>query len=232
MRFVRSNAVGLVLVHAMFFLAVARTQSSAQIPTLLRGGTMGEVFAIYVPRGESAIENSLNFARSLSKEASNDLLDAQRREIDGKGRLKILVEELKTSKTRRDVAKKTKDESQRRDFVDAVKQQEQERKYLEQMSQTLETNRERLESDRAAGDAYVKALEMELDVARKHSQLNISVSQPTSLEISAYTDMLRKMLDAQRTAADQWVSAGELRKQVAERQLRQLQTLNKLSSGK
>ena len=86
MRFVRSSAVGMVLVYAMMFLAVARTQSSAQIPTLLRGGTMGEVFAIYVPRGESVIENSLNFARSLSKEASNELLEAQRREIDGKGR--------------------------------------------------------------------------------------------------------------------------------------------------
>ena len=230
MRFVRSSAVGMVLVHALLLLSVARAQSSAQIPTLLRGGTIGEVFAIYVPRGESFIANSLNFARSLSKEASNDLLEAQRREIDGKGRLKILVEELRTSKTRRDVAKKTKDDARYREFETAVKQQEQERKYLEQMGQTLETNIERLESDRAAADAYAKALEMELDVARKHIQLN--ASEPTSLEISAYTDMLRNMLDAQRNAADQWVSAGELRKRVAERQLRQLQTLNKLNYGK
>src|SRR5688572_21559223 len=97
------------------------------------------------------------------------------------------------------------------------------------MRQTLETNGERLESDRAAADAYVKALEMELDVARRHTQLN--ASDQTSVEISAYHDMLRKMLDAQRTAADQWVSAGELRERVAERQLRQLQTLNKLNKG-
>ena len=228
MRFVRSSAVGMFLVGAVLLLAVAR-QSSAQIPTLLRGGTMGELFAIYLPRGESVIENSLNFARSLSKEAVNDLLEVQRLEIEANGRLRVLDEEIRTSKTGRDVAKKTKDDAQRRESENAVKQQEQERKYLEQMRQTLETNGERLESDRAAADAYVKALEMERDVARRHTQLN--ASDQTSVEISAYHDMLRKMLDAQRTAADQWVSAGELRERVAERQLRQLQTLNKLNKG-
>jgi len=105
MRFVRSSAVGMVLVGAVLLLAVAR-QSSAQIPTLLRGGTMGELFAIYLPRGESVIENSLNFARSLSKEAVNDLLEVQRLEIEANGRLRVLDEEIRTSKTRRDVAKK------------------------------------------------------------------------------------------------------------------------------
>ena len=75
----------MVLVHALLSLAVARTQSSARIPTLLRGGTMGELFAVYVPRSDSDIQNSINFARGLSKSAAGDLAEARRLALDAKG---------------------------------------------------------------------------------------------------------------------------------------------------
>lgn len=229
-QFSRAVALGLVLSAAILLSTAAGAQSLTQVPTLLRGGAMGELFAVYVPRSEMDIQTSLDFFRSLSKEASGDLSEWRRLSADADGRLKILNEEIKTSKTRRDVAKKTGDGSQRAELDKALKQQERERDYLQHMKLTLQTNVDRLLSDQAAADANVKALGLELDVARKHTQM--SVGNPIATEISAYHDMLRSMLDAQRTAGDQFSRAGDLRKRVAEQQLRQLQSLDKVSSPK
>jgi hypothetical protein len=237
-RSLRFGMVGIVLSASMVVPAFAGAQQTStpgtpprpsQTVTLLRGGTVGELFAVYIPRSESAIQNSIDFARSLSLAASNDLTEARRLAIDAEGRLRILNEEIRTSKTRRDVAKKTKNEGQRLELDIAVKQQDRERNYLETLKASLKTNVERLESDRIAADAYVKALEIELTVARKNAEIGTA---PTPAETAAYRDILRIMLDAQRVAAEDWVSAGELRKRTAEHQIKQVQTLDKLNNGK
>jgi hypothetical protein len=232
-RLLRVCAGGIVA-HVAIFLLAALAQAPVppppQIPTLLRGGTTGELFALYIPRSESDIQNSLDFFRGLSQSATAELAEARRLALDADGRLKILNQEIETSKARRDVAKRAKDEGQRRELDNAVKQQERERKYLETLEEALQTNASRLESDQAAADAHVKALDSEILAARKHSEL--SASAPGSAEFSAYRDMLRNMFEAQRTAADLWADAGELRKRVAERQIRQLETLDKMNPAK
>ena len=157
----RFGMVGIVLSASMVLPAVAGPQHidawkpprPSQTATLLRGGTVGELFAVYIPRSESAIQDSIDFARSLSLAASNDLTEARRLAIDAEGRLRILNEEIRTSKTRREVAKKTKNMGQRLELDIAVKQQDRERNYLETLKTSLQTNVERLESDRIAADA-------------------------------------------------------------------------------
>ena len=76
----------------------------------------------------------------------------------------------------------------------------------------------------------MKALDLELD--RCTEAQGAQRVHPDFAEFSAYTDMLRNMFEAQRTAADRWVDAGQLRKRVAERQIKQLESLDKLNYGK
>jgi hypothetical protein len=199
------------------------------VPSVLRSGTMGELSAIYIPRSEATIKESLEFARDLEKTSADGLSESKRLATEADGRLQIINEELRTSTTRRDVAKKTKQQAQRQELDAAIKQQQRERDYVKEMKEAIETDSERLDSDRAAAAAYVKALELELDVARRQAEIG---SDPAPLVAASYREMVRKMLEAQRDAADLWTEAGKRREAVAERKLHQLGTLDKVSAGK
>ena len=61
--------------------------SPTEIPTLLRGGTMGELFGVYIPRDETMIQTSLNFARSFYLGVAHDLSETRRLRLDADGRL-------------------------------------------------------------------------------------------------------------------------------------------------
>ncbi|HEX5000572.1 MAG TPA: hypothetical protein VFY29_20280 [Terriglobia bacterium] len=198
---------------------------SDDVPTLLSGGAMGELTRIYSPRNEKAIESSLDFARDLEQSSINELDETTRLEREADGRVRIMKEEIETSKVRRDIAKKAKEPAIRR-FDDAVKQQERELKYLKQVQEALRVNSDRLESDRVAANTYRKALELELDVARRRGKIGPS---PAPEEISDYRDMLGRLFQAQKTAADRWVDAGKLRKRAAEQRIKGMRALERLA---
>lgn len=78
--------------------------------TMLRGGEMGELLAVYVPRSDAEIQRLLDDARSLQRSPESEVDEARRLASEADGRDRIMEEEIKTTKGRRDVAKNAKDE--------------------------------------------------------------------------------------------------------------------------
>lgn len=88
----------------------------------------------------------------------------------------------------------------------------------------------RSEGDRAvdAGAAREKALELEVDVARRQAQMQTGTVAPTPQQLADYRARRKQLLSAQQAAADRGGEAADLRKQVASRRLKQLDALSKL----
>lgn len=194
---------------------------------MLPGGAMGELLSIYVPRTELEIRTSMGFARDLAVTTLREIETARRLAMESEGRLRVIKEEIETTKVRRDIAKKSKDEAQKSQLDDVVKRQERERDYLQRLFEAMRADSERLDADRAAADSWVKSLEEESLVARRQSE--IGVREPTPDEAADYRVRLRRMLDAQKQASERWEEASALRKQVAERRIKQLEALSKIS---
>ncbi|HET7903461.1 MAG TPA: hypothetical protein VFM17_02770 [Candidatus Eisenbacteria bacterium] len=195
--------------------------------TMLQGGAMGELLSIYVPRPESEIRTSMGFARDLAVTTMREIETARRLAMESEGRLRVIKEEIETTKVRRDVAKKAKDEAQKNQLDGVVKRQERERDYLQRLFDAMRADTERLDADRAAADSWVKSLEEESLVARR--QAEIGAREPSPDEAADYRGRLRRMLDAQKQASERWEKASELRKLVAERRIKQLEALSKIS---
>jgi hypothetical protein len=206
---------------------VRRSPLTGNSATLLRGGPMGELLAVYVPRLETEVQRLLEDARELERWAMDEVESTRRLALDADGRARIMREEIQTTRVRWDVARAAKDAAALAALDAAHKRQVRERTYLEQLRDALRADADRIEADRSAATARVKALELELLVARKNLDLSGPVASPAA--VAQYRALLRQMLDAQQAAAIRARDAADRHRLVAERKLRQLETLNRLS---
>ncbi len=205
-----------------------RATLAGSTATLLRGGSMGELLAVYVPRLETEVQRLLEDAREVERSATGEVETTRRLALDADGRARIMREEIQTTRVRWDVARAAKDPAALAALDASYRRQVKERVYLEQLRDALRADAERLEADRAAAAAGVKALELELLVARKNLDLSGPVAPPAA--VAQYRALLRQMLDAQQAAAIRARDAADRRRLVAERKLRQLESLNRLST--
>lgn len=204
-----------------------RSPLAGNAATLLRGGEMGELLAVYLPRAEVQVQRMLEDAREAERSATGEVESIRRLAEDAEGRERIMREELQTTRVRWDVARTSRDARASTQLDATYKRQVRERAYLEQMRDALRAEADRLESERAAAAAWVRALELELLVTRKNADLSGPVVLPGA--VAQYRLLLRQMLDAQQAAAIRGRDAADRRRLVAERRLRQLETLNRLS---
>lgn len=195
--------------------------------TMLERGAMGELLSIYVPRSDAEIQASMGFARDLAVSNAREIQTSRRLALEAEGRLRVIKEEIETTKVRRDVAKKAKDEAQKNQLDDLAKRQERERDYLQRLHDALRADTERLDAERVAAETWVKSLEEESLVARRHAA--IGAREPSPDEAAEYRGRLRRMLDTQKQAAERWGKASDLRKLVAERRIKQLEAQSKLT---
>jgi hypothetical protein len=207
--------------------SVAAAPPSPREVTMLQGGAMGELLSIYVPRSEAEIQTSMGFARDLAVSNEREIQTNRRLAMEAEGRLRVIKEELETTKVRRDVAKKAKDEAQKGQLDEVVKRQERERDYLQRLHDAMRADTERLDAERLAAETWVKSLEEESLVARRHAE--IGAREPSPAEAADYRSRLRRMLDTQKQAAERWGKASDLRKLVAERRIKQLEAQSKLT---
>jgi len=196
--------------------------------SLLRGGELGELLAVYVPRPEAEVERMLADARSLEHAAQDEIERARALALDADGRARIMKEELETTRVRRDVYRRSGDYVRTAELEAAFRRQDGERAYLENLRDALRADTERLDAEKVAASARVRALEFEIVVVRHNREL--STRTPTAEAMAQYRAQLREMLEAQRVAADRWRGAAERRKLVAERKLRQLDALTRLAT--
>ena len=233
-----------IVIAALWTLAVvtapreARGQASAdtsgraaivgQAESLLRGGEMGELLAVYVPRGAAEVQHQLDDARASDRAAATMVDGTRRLAEDADGRARIMREELQSNRVRSDVARKAQDPVATAELDAAYKRQSKELDYLTQMRDALRADADRMDADRIAAAAHIHALELELAVSTKHSQLSTG-KRPPPATLTEYRQLLHDMLDAQRTAAERVRDAAERRRLVADRRIRQLESLAKLT---
>ena len=218
--------------HAARAQAPADTSQRAAIvgtaESLLRGGEMGELLAVYVPRGASEVQHQLDDARASDRAAATTVDGTRRLAADADGRARIMREELQSNRVRYDVARRAQDAVATAELDAAYKRQSKELDYLTQMRDALRADADRMDADRAAASAHVHALELELAVSQKHLELARG-RRPAPGALGQYRLLLHDMLDAQRTAAERGRDAAERRRLVADRRLKQLESLIKLS---
>ena len=232
----------IALAVAVILLAVAvRHAARAQPPdttgrsaivgtaeSLLRGGEMGELLAVYVPRGSGEVQHQLDDARASDRSAATMVDGTRRLAADADGRARIMREELQSNRVRYDVARKAQD-AVATGALDAVyKRESKELDYLTQMRDALRADAERMDADRIAASAHIHALELELAVSTRHAQLATG-KRPPDATIAQYRLLLHDMLDAQRTAAERVRDAAERRRLAADHRLKQLESLTRLS---
>ena len=207
----------------------ARAGQVTTAPTsLLRGGPLGELVSIYSPRNPQEIQRQAENAQAEQRMAQGEL-DASRRNAEAAdGQVRIMNEELQTTKTRRDVAKKLKNDADRISLSANTQQQNTEKSYLERLRDALRADADWLESERDAAGARAKAFQAEADVSRKLAQISASASTPYPADLSSYRSLLKQMLDAQKNAANKAIYASSKRKEVADKRLQHLEALSKI----
>ena len=239
---VRRSSVGLVVAVLCSLIAAAPHPARAQArpdtsgraaivgtaESMLRGGEMGELLAVYVPRGAGEVHHQLDDARASDRAAATMVDGTRRLAADADGRARIMREELQSNRVRYDVARKAQDNVAATELDAAYKRQSKELDYLTQMRDALKADAERMDADRIAAAAYIHALELELAVSTRHAQLSTG-KRPPEATIAQYKLVLHDMLDAQRTAAERVRDAAERRRLAADRRLKQLETLTKLT---
>lgn len=195
--------------------------------SLLRGGALGELLFSYVPREAPEIERLLGDAQAMQRAADREVDTVRRLATEADGRARITKEEIETTKVRLDIAKKAKDAAARAELEATSKRQSRERDYFEKLRDALRADADRLEAEREASSARVKALEKERDVAGQYAQVSAAAPGPEAM--IRYRALLRDMLEAQKKSANLWIDASKKRERVADRRLKQLESHSKLS---
>ena len=239
---VRRSSVGLVVAVLCLLIAAdprfARAQARADTSgraaivgtaeSMLRGGEMGELLAVYVPRGASEVQHQLDDARGSDRAAATTVDGTRRLAADADGRARIMREELQSNRVRYDVARKAQDNVATTELDAAFQRQSKELDYLTQMRDALKADADRMDADRIAAAAHIHALELELAVSTRHAQMSTG-KRPPDATVAQYKLLLHDMLDAQRTAAERVRDAAERRRLAADRRLKQLESLTKLT---
>ncbi|HEX5633618.1 MAG TPA: hypothetical protein VFX50_10325, partial [Gemmatimonadales bacterium] len=95
--------------------------------TLLRGGEMGELLSVYVPRNESEVQRLLNDSRDMEVSFRDEIERTRKLALDADGRARIMKEELEATRVRRDVARRAKDAAAMAELEQAFQRQDRER---------------------------------------------------------------------------------------------------------
>lgn len=219
------------------------TMSGSARATLLRGGQLGELLSVYVPRNESEVQRLLGDSRDAEQAVLNEVERTRDLALDADGRARIMKEELEATRVRRDVARRAKDATAMAELEQAFQRQDRERAYLEDLRDALRADIERQTAEREAAASRTKALELEVRVVQRNRELtspppgasgsrtaSAPPPAPTAAALAQYRALLRDMLEAQRTAADRWATAAERRRLLAERKIRQLDALTRLAT--
>lgn len=224
----------------------ADTDSSATRATLLRGGELGELLAVYMPRNETEVQRLLGDSRDMEGALAGDLERTRKLALDADGRARIMKQELEVTRARRDVARRAGDAPAAAGLEAEFQRQDRERAYLENLRDALRADAERLTAEREAVALRTAALDKELGVVQRYRIMTTprttgphasatpaatgGAAAPTPEALALYRRQLRDMLEAQRVAADRFVRVAERRRQLAELKIRQMDALTRLTA--
>jgi hypothetical protein len=206
-------------------VAVPATPPAAAPSSIFPGGELGELLSVYVPREPRELQRLLQDARETQR-ATGEIDGARRLAMDADGRVRILRGELQTTRTRRDVARRTGDLAKQTEAEATYRRQTREVAYLEKLRDTMREDAERASAEHDAATARVKSLEQELQLATMRADLLRPAASLTA--ISRYRDQLWQVLEAQRVAADRSRDASGRLSRVAELRMRQVYSLSQI----
>src|SRR5262249_23971274 len=138
--------------------------------TMLRGGEMGELLAVYMPRGAGEVQHQLDDARGSDRAAATTVDGTRRLAADADGRTRIMREELQSNRVRYDVARRAGDAIAATELEAAYKRQSNELEYLTQMRDALRADADRMDADRLPAPAHTHALARERAAAPERAR--------------------------------------------------------------
>ena len=97
--------------------------------SLLKGGEMGELLAVYVPRGEAEVERLLDDARRSAQSAAAAIDGTRRLATDADDRARIMKEEIETTRVRWEVARREQNQAASNSLDITYRRQSHERQY-------------------------------------------------------------------------------------------------------
>ena len=230
--------------HAQSGSTPSATTGGSARATLLKGGEMGELLSVYMPRNESEVQRLLGDSRDSERGYLDEIERTRKLALDADGRARIMKEEMEATHVRLDVARRAKDAAAMAELEKAFQRQNHERAYLEDLNNALRVDIERLTAEREAAVSRSTALELELRVVQRNRELlkprtapaggrttaPAAAVTPSPEALAQYRGLLRDMLEAQRGAADRVATAAERRRVLAERKIRQLDALTRLTA--
>jgi len=174
------------------------------------------------PQGE--ITADINAAKAEASASEASLAPARERAVIAKGRLNIQKEELQTLETRMKLAKQIKNGSEMATLKVSIDKARRQLAYLARTEEAMRADVDRLEAEREAAKATITMFERELELQMLRNSPGIAGVDPR------FPDLVRRTLDAQKSAADKRADAAARARSVAERQLTQLKALDKMAA--
>jgi hypothetical protein len=235
---IRFCAAYLCMVLLLISPAAAKPQNPAQpgaariglesgAPSLLKAGPLGELMSVFTPRNPDEIQQRLNFAKTDQENAERDVAANRRLVQEAEDRVKISNQEVSTSKTRLDIARKANNPADKATVEVELKRLKAEKNYLGVLLDVAKADATWLDSRKSSSAARVKALELENEITKKYAEMGTAKGDSAS-SIASYRQSLIQLLEAQEKAADLAKEAASAEKLAADRRVQQLETLSKL----
>lgn len=215
--------LGLVVLAPAAALAQGATDSTTT-PAVSGVEEANPALALIPLRPQAEITADINAAKADVAAAEDDLVPARSRAVVAKGQLNIQKGEIETLEARTKLAKQTKNEGELATLKASMDAMKRKLAYLARTEEAMRADVDRLEATRDAARATTTMYERELELAMLRTSAAVTGADPR------LADLVRRTLEAQRTAADRHADAAARAKTAAQQQLDQLKALEKLSA--
>jgi hypothetical protein len=215
-----SSFVTLVALSSSVMRLVAQ-EPAVPAPVAPRHPVMDAGTTLVPPRGADGIQAEIDLAKRNARLADADKTAALDRKSKAEAQTEVKKHEISTIEARMKLADKEKNEAQKASLASEKTVAERDKERLERLADLVSAEVEVADKRAAFSRAGQKALEAELELARRRdarSRLTTPGPEATKLD-QAILELASKVLEAQRDRADAEAGLVDREKQLAERRI-------------
>jgi hypothetical protein len=173
-------------------------------------------------RSLDRIQRELEEAKLDERDADADIAAKQQLEAEVKAMVEVKKQEVSTLDARRKLAEKSKQEAEKVSLEAEKKDAERHKQFLERRVALHRAEREAAQAEKNRAEARQKALEIELELARRRAgRERLGTADPAAAvrQDNVIHELERKVLEAQRADADREKQVAEKHVDIARRRL-------------
>jgi hypothetical protein len=215
-----SSFVTLVALSSSVMRLVAQ-EPAVPAPVAPRHPVMDAGTTLVPPRSADGIQAEIDLAKRNARLADADKTAALDRKSKAEAQTEVKKHEISTIEARMKLADKEKNEAQKASLASEKTVAERDKERLERLADLVSAEVEVADKRAAFSRAGQKALEAELELARRRdarSRLTTPGPEATKLD-QAILELASKVLEAQRDRADAEAGLVDREKQLAERRI-------------